>query len=288
MAVLKHHRRISYTVVDNAAVRDADLSWKATGLLVYLLGMPDGWRVNLTDLTNRKSDGRTAVESGLAELESAGYVVRRRIRDSRGRLRTQIDVAESPELLTEALEQPTLPIAGFPESDNQQKTPAENAGFTTAGFPESDKPTTEKPTVGKPATNKETEGSTTSDLLPSVVDHLPGRRRDPIWDTLLEFPHAFPEPTNDAARSKRNQAVKLLRQSGATPDQIRARVAAWPLHFPDATLTDTALAKHWDRLGHPPAKAPKADVQHLEDELRRQRRARRAAELDAKRKGLGA
>ena len=128
------------------------------------------------------------------------------------------------------------------------------------------------------------------DLLPTVVDHAEGmasrrRRRDPIWDTLVEI---FEEPTNDATRGRRNRAVKLLRQSGATPEEIRLRVQMWPLHFEKATLTDIALANRWDELGRPPMRARRTDIESIEDAARRRQRLERAAQLEAERRGLPA
>ncbi len=80
------------------------------------------------------------------------------------------------------------------------------------------------------------------EILPSVVSH----DRDEIWDTLVDL---FGEPSNDGTRGKRNRVVKLLKQSSASPDDIRTRYAAWRHLFSDATITDTGLANQWDALG---------------------------------------
>lgn len=72
------------------------------------------------------------------------------------------------------------------------------------------------------------------------------RKRDELWDTLtvvLGF-----TPTNDAERGRWNKALKLLRQSGATPAQMHTRSAAFRRQYPKATLTATALASHWGAL----------------------------------------
>lgn len=51
-----------------------DLSWKAVGLLTYMLTRPPGWHFYRGDMVKRHSDGRDAVKSGLRELRDAGYV----------------------------------------------------------------------------------------------------------------------------------------------------------------------------------------------------------------------
>ena len=146
MAILKKHQRLTFTVVDNSAIRDPRLSWKATGLLVFLLGQSDGYKVSVAGLTKSKSDGRDAVSTGLSELEAAGYVRRRRIRNGKGQLQTLIDVAESPELFA-ALDSPTT---DFPASDNHQKLPEKAAGLPTTDNPTSEKPTTDNPQKKSP------------------------------------------------------------------------------------------------------------------------------------------
>lgn len=90
--------------------------------------------------------------------------------------------------------------------------------------------------------------------------------RDQVWATLAEL---FGEPTTASNKTLRGKIVKSLSAAGATSDEIRLRVQAWPHHFPDATLTEPALEKHWDRLGKSPARMSKSDIQKYQAELRR-------------------
>lgn len=70
-----------FYVLDKRISEDKRLSWSARGMLVYLLGKPDNWRVSVSALVNetqvsRKQSGRDAVYAILGELIEAGYVVR--------------------------------------------------------------------------------------------------------------------------------------------------------------------------------------------------------------------
>jgi hypothetical protein len=78
------------------------------------------------------------------------------------------------------------------------------------------------------------------------------RKPNPIWDALVEV---FGEPSTDTARTLRGKVCSSLSRAGATPDELIARAKSWPRHFEDATLTETALEKHWDKLGRPPLRA---------------------------------
>lgn len=97
------------------------------------------------------------------------------------------------------------------------------------------------------------------------------RPRDPIWDALVEV---FGEPSTRTNRTLRNKIVNSLREAQATGEDVILRARLWPLHFPGATLTETALEKHWDRLGRPPLRASTGQLESLSrvvdlDEVRR-------------------
>lgn len=71
-----------YTIISNAALRDKRLTWKARGLLAYLLSMDTGWETSIRRLATEAPDGKSAVETGLGELEALGYLERRQTRDA--------------------------------------------------------------------------------------------------------------------------------------------------------------------------------------------------------------
>lgn len=118
MSIIRKVQRTTYTVVDNAALRDVRLSWRATGLLAYLLSLPDGWSVNIADLTRRKQDGRDATRAAMIELEEVGYVERRTENDpTTGQILKVTLVYEEPVGMTlELTDSPTLdsPTSGKP------------------------------------------------------------------------------------------------------------------------------------------------------------------------------
>lgn len=95
--VLRIDRNRDYKTISLINVLDAGLSWKATGIHTYLIARPDGWSFNVSDLINRKTDGATAVRSGLQELQQAGYLRIDRIRGEDGRFTKWLwTVSETP------------------------------------------------------------------------------------------------------------------------------------------------------------------------------------------------
>jgi hypothetical protein len=75
-----------YVMVDRGFVNNPNLSWKAKGILLYLLSKPDDWKVYEDDIIKRATDGRDGVRSGIHELEKAGHLFRYYERDEKGRI----------------------------------------------------------------------------------------------------------------------------------------------------------------------------------------------------------
>lgn len=74
-----------YLIIDKTGLTDDRLSWKAKGLLAYLLSLPDDWTVRERDLAKRSKDGRDSTRSGIQELINNGYVIRKRLHDANGK-----------------------------------------------------------------------------------------------------------------------------------------------------------------------------------------------------------
>ena len=105
------------------------------------------------------------------------------------------------------------------------------------------------------------------------------RPRDEVWDALVAV---FGEPTTRSNRSLRNKIVISLKEAGADYADIIARSVTWPAHFPGATLTETALEVHWDRLGRPPLRASELQSREYEQEMDRARLREWADEKETK------
>lgn len=90
-------RENPYVMMDKRPLENPALSFKAKGILAYLLSRPDGWEVNVPDLVNRSTDGPSAIRSGLKELRAAGHVVYNRARDDKMHItKWIIEVHERP------------------------------------------------------------------------------------------------------------------------------------------------------------------------------------------------
>lgn len=70
-----------YFLMHKQPVENDELSWKAKGILAYLMSKPSDWEVRIGDLEKHATDGESALRSGLEELERCGYLVRKREHD---------------------------------------------------------------------------------------------------------------------------------------------------------------------------------------------------------------
>jgi hypothetical protein len=76
-----------YVMLNKEFFNDERLSWKAKGILGYLLSLPDDWKIYEEELKKHSKDGIDGLRSGIKELIKNGYIERVRIRDEKGRLK---------------------------------------------------------------------------------------------------------------------------------------------------------------------------------------------------------
>ena len=144
MAVFRVERNTGYTVMSNHHLRNKELTLKAKGLLSQMLSLPEDWDYTLAGLSHINREKIDAIREAVKELEKAGYIVRSRERDEKGRLRGADYVIyeqpqpREPEAATSG-EQP--PILDYPTLEN----------------PTLDNPTLEKPTQKKPTLENPTQ-----------------------------------------------------------------------------------------------------------------------------------
>ena len=105
----------------NHHLRNRSLSLKAKGLLSLMLSLPEDWDYTTRGLACICKDGVDSIGSAIRELEIAGYVKRRRLRDANGRLADlEYTILEKPELpdQTDSVPQPEKPDTGNPDVVN--------------------------------------------------------------------------------------------------------------------------------------------------------------------------
>ena len=130
MAVFRVQKTQNYTIMSNHHLRNKALSLKSKGLLSLMLSLPEDWDYTTRGLASICKEGVDSVCATVRELEAAGYIIRRRVRDKNGQMRDmEYTVLEEP--------QPPQPEPGQAAPDCAQ--------------PKQAKPKREKPVQDNPA-----------------------------------------------------------------------------------------------------------------------------------------
>lgn len=112
----------NFYILDKRISEDSNLSWGARGMLIFLLGKPDNWRVSIQNLVNetsksKKKSGRDAVYAYLAELREAGYISLYQNRSESGSFgETDYLVHEHSEPLTANPDTAVPPLPDLPDT----------------------------------------------------------------------------------------------------------------------------------------------------------------------------
>ncbi|MCD8216217.1 MAG: DUF6017 domain-containing protein [Clostridiales bacterium] len=87
----------NYTVMSNYHIFDKRLSFKAKGLLSFMLSVPDTWEYSVKGLAAMAKDGVDSVSTALKEIERYGYVSRKQIRSENGNFKeVEYTIYEKP------------------------------------------------------------------------------------------------------------------------------------------------------------------------------------------------
>ena len=205
-----------YTVIGNEAAQDSSLSWKARGLLIYLLSLPRDWNIRLSELARHATDGIDSTRKAMDELLNAGYIQRgARIRKPDGKLGDYVYLVTGVRDDLPELEKPTLK-----------------------------KPTLEKPTLENPTLYiKDLERK---DLIKEKTKQkektpLPAWLSEELWNDFKEHRKLLRKPLTPLAATR---ILKTLEQVAADYSEAEAR-----------QCLDTSIANGWLGVFPPKAQA---------------------------------
>lgn len=147
MAIRRAKRDSNFTMISNVGLKDNRLSFKAKGLLSYMLSLPDDWIFYESEIVNHATDGKQSVRTGMKELEKFGYLVKEQKRNSKGKF-AKIDWVVSDEPIngdTTTFQ----PSTTFPSTDNPStdKRATDNRTLLSTNELSTNKQSTDKDTV---------------------------------------------------------------------------------------------------------------------------------------------
>ena len=212
MSIIRVERKSQpYTMIANATLQDTSISLEARGLLTYLLSKPDTWAVVVTWLQEEMGVGRVKLNRIVKELENAGYIETRIIREDGKIVQYERIVLECPALVSE----PDVTKPDVSKPDSGEHTPI-------------------KERVKKEQTEERNDGIIEAAL--SLVSRMQTNRQSTIGDT-------FPE-----TKAQRNIMAVLVRQHG---EEVVSKVMDWAMadsFWAGVIITPTMLHKHFGKL----------------------------------------
>ena len=192
MAVFRIDKTKDYTVMANYHLRDISLSLKAKGLLSLMLSLPENWDYSTKGLAYICKDGVDSIGSTIKELEKAGYVQRRRLRDAHGRVgEVEYTILEKP------VAPPEEPVSPKRENPVQVKPVQEN--------PVLDYPVLEEPEQAAPVRENRPQLN--------IQESIKEKSNTDLSNTHSFFPAAAPVIEQTDGRNERNRIREQIEYS---------------------------------------------------------------------------
>ena len=188
MSIYRVHKNTDYTTINNKFLKRKDLSWKAKGILAYLLSLPDDWELHFSELKKNATDGKTSTRSGLDELKEEGYIIYTKTRDEEGKFVHNYDIYEEPQ-------------SEKPDTENQD---TENQATDNRDLLLN----TNELNTNKQSTNR----SNNNDIVPKeeiekIYNELP-----PYWESLFEDYIDIYRAENKTNKITDNKHLRLLKE----------------------------------------------------------------------------
>lgn len=220
MAIIKTKiRENPYLQIDKTGIDDESISFRATGLLAYLIGRPSNWNIRLEHLANVKKEKRDAIKATLLELREHNYCHYFEIRNKGKIKETLYFVYEIPTPYSEELHNEILESLDGMESEDilYYKIPKENKKPKTEN-PLSDedilksevKPKTEKPLTDLPLAANHT--LIIKDINNNRMNKIKNHDHD-LHDDLKEIKKLFNEIGIDFSEKHKEKIKELLKKN---------------------------------------------------------------------------
>ena len=204
MAVMKVERTNNYTVMANHHLRDKQLSLKAKGLLSVMLSLPAEWDYTLAGLAYISKEGVDAIRAAIRELESAGYVIRTRVRNEAGQLGdTEYTIYELPQRL-----------------DSNRSSTGEGKKKISRSMSGSKQPVLEKPMLENPILDMPIQGKPTLENPAQI--NIEGKRKEIVVDTSNPYPSSiYPSIAQMEKETKKVLGVQPASHTLSIPQRLQ-------------------------------------------------------------------
>lgn len=194
---------VNFTIISNTIILDERLSWKAKGIYLYAMSRPANWTFYLCDIVNHSTDGRDAVNSGLKELETFGYLIRTKRRDEAQKFaHDHWEFIINPDEFKKSLPQTGFPLTAKPSAGN---------------------PPLIKTDINKTDKEKDLSKDKSKKSTPSTMSEPSARLASFLLEKIKEHSPNFKQPNLESWAQEIDRMIRLDKRS---EDEIK-KVIAW-------------------------------------------------------------
>lgn len=118
--VFKIEKNKNYTIMSNYHLRDKNLSFKAKGLLSFMLSLPEDWDYSLNGLVAVSKESKKAIRGIINELREHGYLVTEQARGEKGYYKYNYIIYEEPHIVEVEKNNPDTQ-KGYADEGNTEK-----------------------------------------------------------------------------------------------------------------------------------------------------------------------
>lgn len=122
MTTIRVPKRERWVSIARETINDSRLSFRARGILTWLLDKPDDWETTGERLEQQGTEGREAIRSALKELEKLGYLRRQRYKDDDNKWRSEWTVYEKSCSSPPTGSRSRVAVDGFPSHIEKTET----------------------------------------------------------------------------------------------------------------------------------------------------------------------
>lgn len=121
MAVFKIEKQKNYIVMSNYHLQDKTLSFKAKGLLSFMLSLPEDWDYSMKGLVAVSKENLKAIRSILNELKDHGYLEINQTRGDKGYYKYEYIIREIPLDIEKQKDNPDTQKGNTAEGDSEKE-----------------------------------------------------------------------------------------------------------------------------------------------------------------------
>ena len=130
----------NFTIVDNNIMKEKDLSLRAKGLYLIIIGLSEDWNFSVKGLSQLSKESYDATNTAIKELEQFNYIERKKYNTSKG-WKTEYIIYDSYTMKNPSRENPSRENPRiYKENNNKENNNKENKDILATEVAKAEKP----------------------------------------------------------------------------------------------------------------------------------------------------